>query len=342
MTTLPGDSYAASGVSIDEGNRAVELIKAAVRSTYTPEVLAGIGAFGGVLDVTALKRMDAPALVASTDGVGTKTKVASKLNRWDTVGQDLVNHCVNDILVQGATPLFFMDYVASSKLNAEQVAAIVSGMAVACREAGMPLLGGETAEMPDVYQDDEVDVAGTIVGVADRARLIDGSRIHPGDALIGLPSSGLHTNGYSLARRVLGGLSWSARRADLGGSVGDALLAVHRSYLPAVRRLWGDGVDVRGLAHITGGGIVENLPRALPDGVSAIVRRASWPAPPIFELIRREGNVSEPEMFRVFNMGVGMIAIVPDLEAARAIDALGGQAHRIGDVVAGERGVRFD
>jgi phosphoribosylformylglycinamidine cyclo-ligase len=327
-------SYSNSGVNIDEGNRAVELIKAAVKSTHDARVLAGVGAFGGMFDASALKTMAAPVLVASTDGVGTKTMIAARAGRWDSVGADLVNHCVNDILVQGATPLFFMDYVASAKLDAEQVAAIVGGMAAACRENGVALLGGETAEMPGVYRDGETDIAGTIVGVVDRARAITGERIAAGDVLISLPSNGLHTNGYSLARRALASLDSRAAHEALGGrSVDDALLAVHRSYLAHARALQAAGVDIRGMAHITGGGLIENVPRVLPDGLAASIETGSWPVPAIFELIQVLGGVSNDEMRRVFNMGVGMVVAVPAAQVDAALAAAGPGAARIGAVV---------
>jgi phosphoribosylamine--glycine ligase/phosphoribosylaminoimidazole synthetase len=326
-------SYSQAGVNISEGNRAVELMKAAVKRTHDARVLAGIGAFGGMFDASALKRMDAPVLVASTDGVGTKNMVAAKAGRWDTVGQDLVNHCVNDILAQGAEPLFFMDYVAAAKLDATQVATIVSGMAQACVDNGIALLGGETAEMPGVYREGEVDVAGTIVGVVDLAHAITGERIVAGDVLLGLPSTGLHTNGYSLARRALAELDWSAQRADLGMNVSDALLAVHRSYLANVRAVRTAGVDIKGIAHITGGGFIENVPRVLPDALAARIRGQAWPVPPIFALIQILGAVESAEMYRVFNMGIGMVLIVPAGQADVALAASGPGAVCIGDVV---------
>jgi phosphoribosylformylglycinamidine cyclo-ligase len=328
-------SYGQAGVDIDAGARAVELMRGAVQATYTPQVLAGIGAFGGLYDAGALRGMAAPVLVASTDGVGTKTKVAARLGRWDTIGRDLVNHCVNDILVQGAQPLFFLDYVASSRLDPAQIAAIVTGAAEACRAVGCALIGGETAEMPGVYLPGEVDLAGTIVGVIpDRAALIDGSRIAPGDLLLALPSSGLHTNGYSLARHVLDPLDWLAVRPELGTSIGDALLAVHRSYLDEVTRLRAGGIDVRGLGHITGGGVIDNLPRILPAGCGAQVVRGMWAEPPIFALIQQQGGVSDAEMFRVFNMGLGMIVVIPreQVDAARGlVETL----TQVGEVVSG-------
>ena len=330
------NAYSESGVNIAAGTRATDLMAAAVRSTYGKEVLTGIGAFGGLYDASVLKDMAAPVLVASTDGVGTKTKVAARLGRWETIGRDLVNHCVNDILVQGARPLFFLDYIASSKIDPEQISTVVRGVAEACREVGCALLGGETAEMPGVYEPGELDLAGTIVGVVERERIIDGSRIHPGDAIIGLLSSGLHTNGYSLARKALDNLDWNEVRENLDGSIGDALLAVHRSYLEPVPRLWNAGISIHGLAHITGGGMIDNLPRIFPEGVGATIRRGTWQEPPIFGLIQRMADVSDDEMFHVFNMGLGMLVIVPTEEAERVIGLLPEDAKLVGEIVPGD------
>jgi phosphoribosylformylglycinamidine cyclo-ligase len=331
------DAYSQAGVNINAGQRATDLMAAAVRSTYGPEVLAGIGAFGGMFDASALKGMTTPILVASTDGVGTKTKVAAKLGKWDTIGRDLVNHCVNDILVQGARPLFFLDYVASSKLDPEQIATIVGGVAVACREAGCALLGGETAEMPGVYEAGEVDLVGTIIGVVDRDQIIDGSRIQSGDTLLGLPSTGLHTNGYSLARRALADMDWTAPHPDLNTTPGEALLAVHRSYVGAVQLLKAAGVNIKGLAHITGGGLQDNLPRVFPDGMGAVIERGTWPELPIFRLIQRMGNIVDADMFHAFNMGLGMIVVIPAEQAAlvKAMD----DVYVVGQIVSGEKGV---
>ena len=326
------NSYAASGVNINEGNRAVELMKAAVKSTHGPEVLAGIGAFGGMFDASALKAMRAPVLVASTDGVGTKTKVAARVGRWDTVGQDLVNHCVNDILVQGARPLFFMDYVAAARLDAVQVSTIVSGMALACQQNGCALLGGETAEMPGVYLEGETDVAGTIVGVVDRANAIDGARIQAGDVILALPSTGLHTNGFSLARSVLGQLDWATPYAQLGGSVSDALLAVHRSYLSDVSSLQSANIDLHGLAHITGGGLPDNFPRVLPNHLAGVFHKSTWPVTPIFEMIQELGHVPDAEMFRVFNMGIGLCVVLPQQAAQQAMSMLN-EIYLVGEIV---------
>lgn len=313
---MTGNAYELAGVNIDASNRAKTLMTAAVKSTYGKEVLSGIGAFGGLFDASALKGMESPVLVASTDGVGTKTKVAARLNRWESIGYDLVNHSINDILVQGARPLFFLDYVASSQVQPEQIAAVVAGVAAACKEAGCALLGGETAEMPGVYLPGEIDLAGTIIGVVERSQIIDGSRIQSGDVIVGFPSTGLHTNGYSLARRVLDALDWSTEMPELGGTIGDALLTVHRSYIPAVEQLQSAGVDIKGLAHITGGGLIENPPRIFPEGIGAVIHRGTWKELEIFGLIQELGNVSDAEMFRVFNMGLGMIAVISREQAS--------------------------
>jgi phosphoribosylformylglycinamidine cyclo-ligase len=313
---MTGNAYELAGVSIDASNRAKTLMTAAVQSTYGKEVLSGIGAFGGLFDASALKGMQSPVLVASTDGVGTKTKVAARLNRWESIGHDLVNHSINDILVQGARPLFFLDYVASSQVQPEQIAAVVAGVAAACKAAGCALIGGETAEMPGVYLPGEIDLAGTIIGVVERSQIIDGSRIQAGDVIIGFPSTGLHTNGFSLARRVLDELDWSTTVSELGSTIGDALLMVHRSYIPVVEQLQAAGIDIKGLAHITGGGLIENPPRIFPEGVGAVIKRGGWNEPAIFGLIQELGHVSDAEMFRVFNMGLGMIAIISREQAS--------------------------
>jgi len=326
-------TYREAGVDIAAGTRAVELMKDAVRATYGPEVLAGIGAFGGLFDAAALAGMAAPVLVASTDGVGTKTKIAAALGRYDTIGHDVVNHCVNDILVQGARPLFFLDYIASARLIPEVVATVVGGCAAACRAVGCALLGGETAEMPGVYAPGELDLVGTIVGVVERGAIVDGRAIIPGDAIIGLASSGLHTNGFSLARRVFDGWDLTAVIPELGRPLGDALLAPHRAYLAEVRRLWDAGIAIRGLAHITGGGLIDNPPRIFPHGIAARLRRDSWPIPPIFQLIQRLGQIDEHEMAHVFNLGLGMLAIVPAAQADATLHALGADAWRVGEII---------
>jgi phosphoribosylformylglycinamidine cyclo-ligase len=261
------------------------------------------------------------------------------MNRWDGIGHDIVNHCINDILVQGAAPLFFMDYVASSTLDPKQFADVINGMAEACRAAGCALLGGEMAEMPGVYAAGELDVVGTIIGVVEQARILDGSHIQPGDTILALPSNGLHTNGFSLARRTLADLDWKVAHPDLGMSPGEALLAVHRCYLPDVRALWDAGVEIHGLAHITGGGLIDNLPRILPQGTGAIIRQGTWPVLPIFRLIQRLGEVDETEMFRVFNMGMGMLVVLPADQTERARAALPGETCVVGEIVANASGV---
>jgi phosphoribosylformylglycinamidine cyclo-ligase len=329
-------AYAQAGVDIAAGQQATAMMKEAVQATYGPEVLVGLGAFGGLFDARSLQAMDSPVLVASTDGVGTKTKVASQVGRWDTVGQDIVNHCINDILVQGARPLFFLDYVASSRLDPAEIAMVVQGAANACRQAGCALLGGETAEMPGVYQEGEFDLVGTVVGVVEKNRVLDGSNIEVGDTILGLPSTGLHTNGYSLARKVLEAFDWRTRHPQLGCSIGEALLAVHRSYLQPVQQLWEAGIQVRGLAHITGGGIIDNLPRILPDGIGAVIRRGSWPEPPIFGLIQSEGDIPNEEMFHVFNMGLGMLVIVSPEQAKLAKSILDNDIFSVGEIVTGQ------
>ncbi len=336
-------TYRDAGVDIAAGTRAVTLMADAVRATYGPEVLAGIGAFGGLFDASALAQMAAPVLVASTDGVGTKTKIAVALGRYDTIGHDIVNHCVNDILVQGARPLFFLDYIASARLVPEVIAAVVGGCAAACRAAGCALLGGETAEMPGVYAPGELDLVGTIVGVVERSAIIDGRAIAVGDAIIGLASSGLHTNGYSLARRVFADWDLTAVVPELGQPLGDVLLAPHRPYLAEVQRLWAAGIAIHGLAHITGGGLIDNPPRIFPAGVAARLWRGSWPVPPIFRLIRRLGQIDEDEMAHVFNLGLGMLVVVPADQSDAALAALGPAAWRVGEIVAceGEPHVQF-
>jgi phosphoribosylformylglycinamidine cyclo-ligase len=294
-----------------------------------------------MFDAKSVKDMKAPVLVVSTDGVGTKTKIAARLHRWTTIGQDLVNHCVNDILVQGASPLFFVDYVASSKLEPEVIAEIVTGAANACKDLGFPLIGGETAEMPGVYVDGEIDLAGTIVGAVDKENVIDGSKLAPGDVLLALPSTGLHTNGYSLARRALDRLDWTNFRSDLGSSIGDALLAVHRPYLYEIKNLLKGGLEIKGLAHITGGGVIENLPRILPNGVGAVIERGRWPEPPIFKLIQQQGRVPDLEMFRTFNMGLGMMVVIAakDLDKAQHLLL---ELRAVGRLVAGQKTVTIN
>lgn len=326
-------TYRDAGVDIEAGARAVELMKEAVGATYGPEVLAGIGAFGGLFDISALKEMQAPVLVASTDGVGTKTKIAAALGRFETIGFDIVNHCVNDILVQGARPLFFLDYIAASRLQPERVATVVRSIAAACQAVGCALLGGETAEMPGVYEPNEFDLVGTVVGVVERSRIIDGRTIRPGDQVIGLAATGLHTNGYSLARRVFEGWDLKAEVPELGQPLGEALLAPHRLYLAEVQRLQAANITLKGLAHITGGGLVDNPPRILPPGTALHLRRGSWPIPPIFQLIQQAGQIGETEMARTFNLGLGMLAVVPAGQLDQALAVLGDQAWAVGEIV---------
>lgn len=336
------NTYAASGVDIAAGNRAVDLMRAAVQSTYGPAVLKGIGAFGGLYDAARLKALTEPVLVASTDGVGTKVRLAAQAGRYAGIGYDIVNHCVNDILVQGARPLFFLDYIASSKLNPEQVAAVVGGMAEACRAAGCALLGGETAEMPGVYAPGEFDVVGTVVGLVERAASLPRADLAAGDMLVGLRSSGPHTNGYSLIRRIFDGVPIDHVYTELGASLAEALLAPHRSYLPILVPILAlPASPIKALVHLTGGAYLENIPRVLPEGLQAIVRPGSWPVPPLFALLQARGQVSTEEMHRVFNMGLGMLAVMApkDVEAFDA--AVGEETWVIGELVAGERGVRL-
>ncbi|MGQ0540672.1 MAG: phosphoribosylformylglycinamidine cyclo-ligase [Blastocatellia bacterium] len=303
-------SYADAGVSIDNANRAVAKIREYARSTFNERTLTEIGSFGGMFS-GAFPDMTEPILVASADGVGTKLKLAFETGIHNTVGADLVNHCVNDILVQGARPLFFLDYFATGKLEPDVTASVVEGMARACRENGCVLLGGETAEMPDFYPPGEYDLAGFIVGVVDKEKVIDGKSITPGDVVLGIPSNGLQTNGYSLARKLffeVGGYNADSYVDELGSTVGDALLETHASFLAQIGPLLDSG-KIKGLVHITGGGFLENIPRILPDGVSVEINRGTWPELPIFGLMQKLGNVSEQEMFRTFNMGIGMIVV---------------------------------
>ena len=333
--------YKAAGVDIDAGNETVRRIRGLARSTFTAGVLSDIGSFGGLFRLEPGRYRD-PVLVASADGIGTKLKVAFLARRHHTIGADLVNHCVNDILVQGADPLFFLDYLATGALSPTVAESIVGGIAAACRENGCALLGGETAEMPGFYGEGEYDVAGFIVGAVDRSRLITGRTIAVGDLLVGVPSSGLHTNGYSLARRVV----FERLRLDVGSyvpelstTVGEALLEPHRSYLPIVQPLL-DGGRIKGMAHITGGGITDNLPRVLPHGTAALINRSAWKVPPIFTWLQRSGSILDEDMLRTFNMGIGLIIVTRRDQAEPLIDELaargGHNACVIGEVVPGE------
>ena len=338
--------YKSSGVDIDAGNETVRRIKSLARATFTPGVLSEIGSFGGLFkfDTAAFKE---PVLVSSADGVGTKLKVAFMANRHRTIGADLVNHCVNDILVQGATPLFFLDYLATGRLSPDVAEQIVEGIAKACTDNGCALLGGETAEMPGFYNDGEYDVAGFIVGAVDRSQIVDGRSIAVGDALLGLPSSGLHTNGYSLARKIAFEelkLKIDSHVPELGETIGDAFLRTHRSYLPVINPLLGKGT-IKGMAHITGGGITDNLPRVLPPGTAARVNRTSWRVPPIFRWLGESGRVPEFDLRRALNMGIGMILVVAakDADAVRKDLLHAGEANSvvIGDIVAGSPEVQY-
>ncbi|AIF50870.1 phosphoribosylformylglycinamidine cyclo-ligase [Pelosinus sp. UFO1] len=334
-------TYRDAGVDIDAGNKAVDLMKKHVRSTYRPEVLGDIGGFGGLfaLDVAKYRQ---PVLVSGTDGVGTKLCIAFMADKHDTIGQDAVAMCVNDILVQGAEPLFFLDYLAVGKLSPEQVAAIVSGIAGACLESGCSLIGGETAEMASFYKNGEYDIGGFAVGVAERSKLITGQNIKPGDALIGLPSSGLHSNGYSLVRKIcfdVKKMDINEQIPELSKTLGEELLIPTKLYpkacLPLVEKF-----DIRGMVHITGGGFYENIPRVLPEGCGVEVDTESWPKPPIFSLLQQWGNVAWPEMYRTFNMGIGMILVVPQSEVKSIQDDLtarGETSYIIGHVTEGPK-----
>jgi phosphoribosylformylglycinamidine cyclo-ligase len=336
-------TYSDAGVSIDAANAAVERIKLLARGTFNARTLSEIGTFGGMFD-GAFPGMQSPVLVASADGVGTKLKIAFLTGTHHTVGRDLVNHCTNDILVQGARPLFFLDYVATGVLAPDVIVRIVEGVAAGCRENKCVLLGGETAEMPGFYAEGEYDIAGFIVGVVDRGKVIDGSRIAPGDTLLALPSAGLHTNGYSLARKLfleVAGYDASTHLEALGATVGEALLRPHLSYLRPLEGLLDTGA-LKGLVHITGGGLLENIPRVLPSGTAAEIRRDAWPVPPVFQLMQEIGNVAEAEMHRTFNMGVGMVVICAPVDAENIkahLDGLGEACYEIGRVTEGDRTV---
>ncbi len=318
-------AYAAAGVDIDVKMGAVASIKQMVASTKTPSVIGNIGAFGGLHKVPKGKDM---VLVSSADGVGTKLKVAAMMNRHDTVGQDIVNHCVNDILVMGAQPLFFMDYVGTAKVDPMVFKSVVSGLCKACKENKMALLGGETAEMPGLYPVGEYDLVGTIVGCVQKSKIITGKSIRAGDVILGFPSGGLQTNGFSLARRVIFDLcqySWKDKLPGTNQTFGDALLAIHKSFLKPVSKLLEKKIPINGMAHITGGGFQDNIPRVLPKAVNAEIDRASWEVPTIFKFIERQGKVDHDEMYRVFNMGIGFVVIIPKRALAKATNILKAQ-----------------
>jgi phosphoribosylformylglycinamidine cyclo-ligase len=335
--------YRDAGVNIDEADLAVASIKKMARATFTPAVLTDIGSFGAAFDLARWKR---PVLISSADGVGTKLKIAFQAGRHDTIGEDLVNHCVNDIAVQGAVPLFFLDYFAVGKLDARVAAQVVSGIARGCKANECALIGGETAEMPGFYPDGEYDLAGFIVGVVEREKIITGKDVQIGDIILGLPSNGLHTNGYSLARKLLFEVAhYSAETYvnEIKNKVGNELMRTHKSYWPALRRLI-DGQCVAALAHITGGGITENLPRVLPRGTAAVIEMGTWPVLPLFEHLQQLGNVPQDEMLRTFNMGLGMLLVVPSAKFKKAqsvLERVGEKAYTIGRIVKGERKVTY-
>jgi len=342
VTQAPSETYRAAGVDIEAGDEAVRRIAPLARATFRPEVLGGIGAFAGFVRVPS--GYAEPVLVSSTDGVGSKLKVAFVAGRHDTVGIDLVAMGVNDLLVHGAEPLYFLDYIGTSRLEPSLIEALVAGVAAGCRQAGCALIGGETAELPDLYAPGEYDLAGFAVGIVERARIVDGAGVKPGDVVLGLASSGLHSNGYSLARRIVFDvleLDVAAVFPGTGRAVADELLEPTRIYVRAVLPIRG---SVHAMAHVTGGGITGNLPRVLPDGCRALVRRRAWTVPPVFETLRVAGRVDEAEMFRTFNMGIGYLLVLPpdELPATRAALAAAGETvFEIGEIVAGPRGVEL-
>lgn len=332
-------AYAEAGVDVDLGNAVKSRIQNQVKITHGPEVLGKIGGFGGLFQPN-FKGMKDPVLVSSVDGVGTKLKIAFALGKHDTVGQDLVNHCIDDIAVLGAKPLFFLDYIGAERLEPAVFEKLLGGFAKACKEGGCALIGGETAQMPGMYQAGEYDLAGTIVGVVDRKKMIDGSRINPGDIILGIPSNGLHTNGYSLARKVLFdimGLAIDAKVPGITKPIGEELLRVHKNYQPLLASV-PEGV-LKGIAHITGGGLIDNLPRILPDGCDAVIDRKSWKVPAIFRVIQENGKVDADEMYQVFNMGIGMAVIVAERDVAKVAEITKGRP--IGRIEKGAKSVRL-
>ena len=340
--------YKSSGVDIDAGNEAVNRIGPLVKTTFGPEVLTGLGSFGSMVDLgPALKDYRHPVLIQSIDGVGTKVSVARRAGKYFNLGIDVVSATTNDILVHGARPISFLDYIANEKLDPGIVEEIVAGMVENCRTNGIPLVGGETAEMPSTYLPGEHDVVGCVTGLVEKDRIINGAAITPGDAVIGLPSSGLHTNGFSLARKVffeIAKMTTEDYVEDLGESVGDALLRPHLNYRRPIDAWGAAGIELKGLAHITGGGFLENIPRILPEGAAVRIKRGAWPSLPVFAVIADLGGVEEREMFRTFNMGLGLIAVVPSDQAEAALQAIrttGENAYLIGEVTAGNREVTF-
>jgi len=338
-------TYADAGVDIDRANKTKKRIKYLAHKTFTKGVLSEIGGFGGLFSVDREKYLD-PVLVSSVDGVGTKLKVAFEMHLHSTIGGDLVNHCVNDIAVQGAAPLFFMDYLATGKLEPEIAEKVVEGLADACKANGCALIGGETAEMPGFYTDGEYDLAGFIVGVVEREKIITGKAVQPGDIILGLASNGLHTNGYSLARKLLFEVARYTADSyvnELKGKVGNELMRTHRSYWPIIKKLLAADC-ISAMAHITGGGITENLPRVLPRGVAAVIEMGTWPVLPIFEHLQTLGNVPPDEMLRTFNMGIGMLLVVPSEKFKKAqvvLDKIGEKAYTVGRIVKGDKKVMY-
>ncbi|MCR8660156.1 phosphoribosylformylglycinamidine cyclo-ligase [Paenibacillus endoradicis] len=340
------EAYKKAGVDIAAGNEAVERMKKHVKRTFRPEVMADLGGFGGLFSLNK-EKYEEPVLVSGTDGVGTKLKLAFAMDKHDTIGIDAVAMCVNDIIVQGAEPLFFLDYLACGKVVPEKIEAIVAGISEGCVQSGCALIGGETAEMPGMYSEEEYDIAGFTVGIVDRPKMIDGSTIAPGDAVLGFASSGIHSNGFSLVRRLLleeVGYSLHDEVAELGGAkLGDVLLEPTKIYVKSALKLI-EQVNVKGMAHITGGGFIENIPRVLPEGVNVDVNYGSWPILPIFELMQQKGNITNRDMFTTFNMGIGLVVVVPAEQAEEAIriaNELGEQAYAIGTVTEGNRIVTF-
>ncbi|MBK7599792.1 MAG: phosphoribosylformylglycinamidine cyclo-ligase [Acidobacteria bacterium] len=339
-------TYKDAGVNIDAANIATSRIKKLAKTTFNENVMSEIGSFGGMFNGSFMDVRE-PVLVASCDGVGTKLKMAFATGIHNTIGYDLVAHCIDDILVQGARPLFFMDYIATGKLDPDIIEKIIEGITKGCREGNCALLGGETAEMPEFYQNGEYDIAGFIVGIVDRRKVINGARITAGDVVIGLPSLGLHTNGYSLARKIffdVQGYQIDSKVPELGCTVGEELLKPHKNYLPALERLIEHEGMIKGLAHITGGGLVENIPRILPSNVDVAIRWGSWPILPVYDLIQRIGNVPREDMIRTFNMGIGMVVITSPQYAQSVQDQLERASepfYMIGEVVDGDGKVRF-
>jgi len=337
--------YKSAGVDINAGNEAVDLIKEGVASTFTPNVLTGLGSFGSLYDLKPiLNKYDHPVMVQSIDGVGTKTIIARKMNKFDTIGIDLLSAAANDILVMGAKPLTFLDYIANDKLKPKIVEQIVSGMVKACRDTGVSLVGGETAEMPDTYLPGEHDLVGIITGIVEKDKIITGEKIRPGNVLVGLPSNGLHTNGYSFARKLffdVGGYNVNDCPDELESSVGNTLLMPHINYTKHVLGTLNAGINLNGIIHITGGGLLENIPRVLPKGMAVEINRGSWPSLPVFDLMQSIGNVDETEMFRSFNMGIGMVFVAHPDEISNIKKALNGLSSMflIGSVVSGNKDV---